>query len=115
MTNALPLERLPEELRLPAGSIDVGELRAGEEDQWDQYVLASSSATFFHLRGWKQVIEKVLRRQCFFLAARRGSKITGVFPISRVKSLVFGDCLVSLPLAVYGGICADDESSYAGL
>ena len=28
---------------------------------------------------------------------------------------MFGDCLVSLPLAVYGGICAEDEESYFAL
>jgi FemAB-related protein (PEP-CTERM system-associated) len=47
--------------------------------------------------------------------ARRGRKIAGVFPIGMVRSRLFGDSMVSLPLAVYGGICADDEVSYFGL
>jgi FemAB-related protein (PEP-CTERM system-associated) len=100
---------------VPAGSIDVSELQPGEEEKWNQYVGASPSATFFHLTGWKEVIEKVLGRQCYYLAARRGGQITGVLPISRVRSRLFGDCLVSLPLAVYGGICADDQASYFSL
>jgi FemAB-related protein (PEP-CTERM system-associated) len=41
--------------------------------------------------------------------------IRGVFPISWVRSRIFGDCLVSSPLAVYGGICADDADAYASL
>jgi FemAB-related protein (PEP-CTERM system-associated) len=49
------------------------------------------------------------------LVARRGRKIAGVFPIGLVRSRLFGDSMVSLPLAVYGGICADDEESYFGL
>jgi FemAB-related protein (PEP-CTERM system-associated) len=35
--------------------------------------------------------------------------------MSLVRNRLFGDCLVSLPLAVYGGICADDEASYFSL
>ena len=114
MTNELRVEA--EDLQtVPAGSIDVRELQPVEEEQWNRYVRASPSATFFHLTGWKRVIEKVLGRQCFYLAARRGGQISGVLPISRVRSRLFGDCLVSLPLAVYGGICADDRASYFSL
>src|SRR5580698_8913211 len=38
-----------------------------------------------------------------------------VFPISWVRSRLFGDCLVSMPLAVYGGICTDREDAYFAL
>jgi hypothetical protein len=110
MTNELRVEAKDLQV-VRADSIDVSELRPGHEEEWDRYVGASPSATFFHLTGWKRVIEKVLERQCYYLAARRGSEITGVLPISRVRSRLFGDCLVSLPLAVYGGICADDQAS----
>jgi FemAB-related protein (PEP-CTERM system-associated) len=57
----------------------------------------------------------VLGHPCFCLAARRENRISGVFPLARVRSRLFGNCLVSLPLAVYGGICADDADSYFGL
>src|SRR5579862_7913990 len=98
-----------------AGPIEISELQGGEEEKWDQYVRASSMGTFFHLTGWKRVIEKVLGRRCFYLAARRAGATSGVLPISRARSLLFGDCLVSMPLAVYGGICADDRDSYFSL
>jgi FemAB-related protein (PEP-CTERM system-associated) len=32
-----------------------------------------------------------------------------------VRNRLFGDCLVSMPLGVYGGVCADDGESYASL
>src|SRR6202035_5684556 len=41
--------------------------------------------------------------------------ISGVFPISLIRNRLFGDCLVSSPLAVYGGICTGDRDSYFGL
>lgn len=94
---------------------EVCQLAPGGEDEWDRFVLASPAGTFFHLSGWKQVVEKVLGRQTFCFAARDARGIRGVFPISRVRSRLFGDCLVSSPLAVYGGICADDAGAHAGL
>lgn len=96
-------------------SVVVRALELGEEEKWDRFVTASPTGTFFHLIGWKAVVETVLRRKCFYLAAYRGSQISGVLPISRVRSPIFGDCLASLPLAVYGGICADNRESYFSL
>jgi FemAB-related protein (PEP-CTERM system-associated) len=114
MTNTLqPGVNVPHSI--VASQIAVGQLQPGEEGAWDQFVTSSPSGTFFHLSGWKRVIERTLGHECFYLVARRGAVITGVFPIGRVKNPLFGDCLVSLPLAVYGGVCADDEESYSKL
>lgn len=96
-------------------SIEIRHLQTGEEDEWDRFVTSSPSGTFCHLSGWQPVISEVLRHQCYYLTARREGGISGVFPISRVRNQLFGDCLVSLPLAVYGGICANDEDSYSSL
>lgn len=96
-------------------AVEVRRLQAGEEDEWDRFVTASPTGTFFHLYGWKTVIETVLGHRCVYLIARRGRRVTGVFPLSHVVPRLFGSCLVSLPLTVYGGICADDEESYFSL
>ena len=37
--------------------------------------------------------------------------MVGVLPLARVKSLLFGDALVSLPFAVYGGAAVVDEAA----
>lgn len=95
--------------------IEVRELQRGEEHDWDRFVNASPSATFFHLTGWKNVVENVLGHRSYYLMARSERGVSGVFPISLVRNRLFGDCLISLPLAVYGGICAEDEASYASL
>jgi FemAB-related protein (PEP-CTERM system-associated) len=99
----------------PAARVEVSQLSPGMEDAWDRFVLASPTGTFFHLSGWKTVVEKVLGRRIFSLTARDERGIRGVFPISWVRSRIFGDCMVSSPLAVYGGICADDREAHAGL
>jgi FemAB-related protein (PEP-CTERM system-associated) len=99
----------------PSTRLEVCELQPGGEDAWDRFVTASPSGTFFHLSGWKTVVQKVLGRRTFSLTVRDEHGIRGVFPISWVRSRIFGDCLVSSPLAVYGGICADDADAYANL
>lgn len=95
--------------------IEIGQLTPGGEEEWDRFVTASPSGTFFHLSGWKTVIERVLGRKCFYLTARQNGSLLGIFPISWVRSKIFGECLVSLPLGVYGGVCADDAATYSAL
>lgn len=100
------------DLRAP---VEVRPLLPGQEREWDRYVTSSPFGTFFHLTGWMNVVKDILGHEPAPLAAWRGDAITGVFPISRIQNKIFGDCLVSLPLAVYGGVCADDEETYLRL
>jgi FemAB-related protein (PEP-CTERM system-associated) len=93
-------------------TIEIRLLEPGEEEEADTFVKACPAGTFFHLSGWKTIMERILKRKCFWLTARRDSRICGVFPISLVRNRIFGDCLVSLPLAVYGGVCADARDTY---
>ena len=75
---------------------------AGED--WDALVRASSGWTHFHLYGWRSVIEDVFGHECLYLAAREsGGRLAGVLPLVRVKSLLFGHYLVSMPFLNYGG------------
>jgi len=95
--------------------IEICQLEQGAEEQWDRFVDSSPSGTFCHLTGWKTVVERVLGHRSFQLVARTEHGISGVFPMCLVRSRIFGDCLVSMPLGVYGGICADDQESYFAL
>jgi FemAB-related protein (PEP-CTERM system-associated) len=101
--------------QLQEAGVVVGELGPGEENQWDDFVKSSPSGTLFHLSKWRVLAEKALGRRCFSLVSRRNNAITGVFPVSWVRSRIFGNSLVSMPLAVYGGICAQDRDSFDGL
>lgn len=94
---------------------EIREMAADEKQRWDAYVQSAPHGTFFHLSGWKAIIEEGLGRRCHFLMASRGDVISGVFPLSAVRNAIFGNCLVSLPLAVYGGVCADDTASHLKL
>jgi FemAB-related protein (PEP-CTERM system-associated) len=105
----------PHATRSDAAELEIRLMEQGEEDECDRFVSESAMGTPFHLSAWRNLVEAVLRRRCLSLLARRGNKITGIFPIGLIRSRVFGDSMVSLPLAVYGGICADDAESYSRL
>src|SRR5260221_250052 len=74
--------------------------------RWDAFVAGCRGATFFHRSGWQQIIGEVFRHRTHFLYAQRAGHIEGVLPLAHVKSVLFGDALVSLPFAVYGGLVA---------
>ena len=83
--------------------------------RWDDFVQASTDATFFHQSGWKEVIERAFGHKTFFLYVENDGKITGILPLVHINSLFFGNTLVSIAPCVYGGIVASDEQSYLKL
>lgn len=90
-------------------------LHLGEEARWDAFVQNCPNATFFHRAGWKEVIERAFGHRTWFLYAETNGRIEGVLPLARIKSLIFGDSLISLPFCVYGGIAAISDSAREAL
>jgi FemAB-related protein (PEP-CTERM system-associated) len=80
-----------------------------DRSAWDDYVLNHPAGTFFHLTGWKDVVEKSFGHKAFYLLAEDSGRIVGVFPLFSVKSFLFGRAMVSIPFATYGGILADSQ------
>jgi FemAB-related protein (PEP-CTERM system-associated) len=75
--------------------------------RWEAFVADCADATFFHKAGWQKIISGVFRHPTHFLYAERAGSIEGILPLGHVKSLLFGNALVSLPFAVYGGVAAN--------
>ena len=48
-----------------------------------------------------------LRLKSHYLFAEQQGRICGVLPLIHMKSLLFGNSLVSLPFLVYGGVAAE--------
>ena len=83
--------------------------------RWDSFVLSCPQATFFHRAGWQSLIRRVFRHKTHFLFAEENGEIQGVLPLAHVNSLLFGNALVALPFAVYGGVAASNETAAAML
>jgi serine/alanine adding enzyme len=86
-------------------------LETQDHKVWDDYILNNPFATHCHLFGWKDIIEEAYNLKSFYLIAQTNSKIVGVLPLFRIKSIIFGDQIVSMPYLNYGGILADDTLS----
>jgi len=82
---------------------------------WDEFVLACPTATFFHRAGWQRILQEIFRHDTYFLYAETDGRIEGVLPLAHVNSLLFGNSLVSLPFAVYGGVAASNEHAAQAL
>src|SRR3984885_3950110 len=82
---------------------------------WDRFVEAMPAGTFFHRAGWARVMEAAFGYSTHYSFTERDGAITGVLPLARVKSRLFGDTLISSPFCVYGGPLAADEESVATL
>jgi FemAB-related protein (PEP-CTERM system-associated) len=96
-------------------AVTLSTLQAGEERAWDDFVRAEPDGTFFHLSGWKRVIEKAFGHRTYYLLARRGPTVVGVLPLTHVKSLLFGNSLVSNAFCVHGGILTRDADASRAL
>src|SRR5215510_5301420 len=77
----------------------------GQPAEWDEFVRAQPGWTHFHLHGWRTVIERVFRHECIYLVARNPTteRLVAVLPLVRVRSVIFGHFLVSMPFVNYGG------------
>lgn len=83
----------------------------GSAADWDAFVRTQPGWTHFHLYGWRTVIERVFRHECIYLVARHSAtkQIAAILPLVRVRSLVFGHFLVSMPFVNYGGPLGSDD------
>ena len=87
----------------------------GKDDmaRWDAFVHACPQATFFHLSGWKSVIDRVYGHPTWFYFVEQDGAITGVLPLAEIKSRLFGHSLASLPFCVLGGVVATTQAARA--
>ncbi len=90
-------------------------MQENDRERWDRYVVSSRISSCYHLTGWKDVIERSFGHATYYLLAEDGETIRGVLPLVRLKSVLFGHYLVSLPYFNYGGICADTDDGYRRL
>lgn len=82
---------------------------------WDAFVHAMPDATFCHLSGWRGVIEAAFGHATHYTYAEQDGAIVGVLPLARMRTLLFGDALISTPFCVYGGPVAATPEAAAAL
>lgn len=87
----------------------VRELLPGEDARWDSFVRDHPQGSFFHLTGWRRVVEETFHHQPHYLVCERGRSWFGLLPLFFVRSPFIGKQLISVPYAVYGGVLVRDQ------
>lgn len=93
----------------------ISPLTQGAAAAWDRFVEAHPDGTFFHRAAWAKIIEKSFGHDTAYVFTERDGAITGVLPLAQVKTLLFGNTLISVPFCVYGGPLAVDLETEAVL
>lgn len=76
----------------------------GTQEEWNNFASTQKGYTHFHRLEWRALMERVFGHECVYLAARDDDEsLVGVLPLVRVRSVVFGHYLVSMPFLNYGG------------
>jgi FemAB-related protein (PEP-CTERM system-associated) len=94
--------------------VHVSELTT-ETMEWDAFVRTSPEGTPFHLVAWKRAVEDAFGHRAHYLVATHEGAIRGVLPLFAVKGLLGGRGLISVPYAVYGGVCASTAEARRAL
>ncbi len=91
--------------------VNVRCFHAGVAPAWDRLVLSQAGGTPFHSMAWLRSVERSFNYEPRFLYVERHGDIIGVLPLFLVSNWVMGRCLISIPFADYGGVCAADQES----
>src|SRR2546422_995394 len=94
--------------------MDITELRT-ETAEWDAFVRASGEGSPFQLVAWKRAVERTFGLRAHYLMARENGRLVGVLPLFEARELFGRRALISVPYAVYGGICATSDAARRAL
>ena len=62
-----------------------------------------------YLWEWREIIEKSFAHKPYYIVALENNNIVGVLPLFHVKSLIFGNSLISIPYTNAGGALANSQ------
>jgi FemAB-related protein (PEP-CTERM system-associated) len=83
----------------------------GEWSAWDAFVRDAADSSFCHLSGWRDVFGGVLGHECIYrVALDHAGSWTGLLPLVRVRSAIFGHYLLSMPFLNYGGALGSESA-----
>ncbi|MFK8053044.1 MAG: FemAB family XrtA/PEP-CTERM system-associated protein [Woeseiaceae bacterium] len=88
---------------------------ADSESAWNDYVAQHADASPYHEYGFLKAVKSAFGRKTHPLVAYRGQQIVGILPLVQLKSLAFGNFMVSVPYVTYGGALFDDTSARQAL
>ena len=79
--------------------------------KWDAYIESHPEGSLYHLSKWQKIIKNQFGHEsCYFYSENTEGLINGILPVVQLKSMLFGNYMVSVPYFNYGGVLADDNN-----
>ena len=103
--------------REPVATVRTIKVRTpADEAHWDAFVDTCETSTAYHHFAWNRIIARSFGHRCHYLAAiDETGAWQGVLPLVHVRSMLFGNSLVSLPFVNYGGLLANTREAATSL
>lgn len=79
----------------------------------DDFVREAEGGTTFHRPQWSLAVERGCGQLAYTLIAERGGALIGCLPLTAVRSLLFGNALVSTGFGTGGGILGEGTEALA--
>ena len=95
--------------------MQVRAMTASDGPAWDAFVAAHPGGTFCHRAIWADVIARAFGHTPHYVVAEQDGAIVGVLPMVHVKTILFGNSLMSTPFCVYGGPLVTDGAALAAI
>lgn len=87
----------------------------GADPACDVFVRAHADGNLCHLPAYGAFVRRASGHAVHYLVARRGGEVRGVLPLAHVKSVLFGNRMVSHSYRNYGGPLAADADAERAL
>lgn len=77
----------------------------------DTFVAQRSDGRICHLYTWSDAVTQGLSARPYYLVAREANTVHGILPLTHVKSLLFGNFMVSQAVSDHGGPLVDSDQA----
>ena len=77
----------------------------------DAFLKNKPDAKICYTYKWSDAVARATSLKAFYLVARDNENVHGVLPLVHVKSILFGNFMVSQAFSDYGGILADSDEA----
>ena len=85
----------------------------GDCDKWDGYVKNHPDATVYHMSAWGRAVSKSMGHKCYYIYVEENDEICALVPLIHIKSVLFGNSLISVAFATGGGPIFDNQQALA--
>lgn len=77
---------------------------------WDEFADAHPHGKVYHKAAWHKIIRQSFGHPTQYLVVKCEGRLSGIFPLTAMKSLIFGSFGISLPFINYGGPLLENGS-----